>query len=261
MEPIKLEYGRSVTAERAKEVVDRLYALAGNLWEGQVMNGRFQRELAAGTLPMPALRLFWKNFYGFVMEMNNLIASTMQRHLPFLKLHGDLMAALCDKVADELIHPRPPGHILVMAEQGKNFGLTEEEMLHCQMLPECRAMVEWRRGLFYEGTMAEWYAATVLEEVIGEWSAAMRKVLREKYSLPETQIKYFKVHEEADLQPHDGTMAHGAFNRMVLQRLLQEGRCDLRPGFTLDYCVRIGVYFHAQFREACYRHAGDENGW
>ena len=110
------------------------------------------REVIAGSLPMEGIRLFWQNWSYYVFEVNNIIASTYQKHIGFFKRHRDLLASFSAKVADEYIHPRPPGHVLLVLEQGKVFGLTEEDMIACEMMADCRGILEFKRGLLHEGT-------------------------------------------------------------------------------------------------------------
>ena len=50
-------------------------------WEQRVNGSAFMQGLRAGTLPLEAIRLFWKNWAFFVFEINNLVASTYQRHI------------------------------------------------------------------------------------------------------------------------------------------------------------------------------------
>ncbi|MET0643149.1 MAG: hypothetical protein ABWZ17_02150, partial [Candidatus Binatia bacterium] len=53
---------------------------------------------------------------------------------------------------------------------------------------------------------------------------------------------YFSTHEEADLKEHDdGVMGHGSFNRMVMQRILEDGYADTREGYNLEYCATAAV--------------------
>jgi pyrroloquinoline quinone (PQQ) biosynthesis protein C len=257
-EPVP-EFGKKMTQKAARAYVDRLYEEVYKRWDRKITQGEFMRELAGGTLSMDVIKLFWKNWYAFVAEINNLIGCSYQRHIWFFKQQRDLYTAFSAKVADELMTPQPPGHILVVLEQGKTFGLTEDEMIGCQMLPECRALLEWHRGLLYEGTITEWWAALADEEPIGHWSKQWREALTAKYGFESGQTNYFKVHEEADLQEHEqGIMGHGELNRRTLQRLLQEGLVLLRPGFSLEYCAFTSVDYLAMFFEGVYSHAREE---
>ena len=90
--------------------------------------------MGKGTLPMEAIKVFWQNWYGFVAEINNFHGVAYQRHLPFFKRHPELQKHFATHVADEMIHPKPPGHIQIVLEQGRNFGLTDDQMIEYEML-------------------------------------------------------------------------------------------------------------------------------
>jgi pyrroloquinoline quinone (PQQ) biosynthesis protein C len=257
-----LRLGDRLPPEQARAVVDELYALAAQRWEERVSHGRFMQALVAGTLSMDTIRLFWKNWYGFVAEINNLNGIIFQRYGGWFKLHPDLLAAYSAKIADELIHPAPPGHIQIVLQQGREFGLRDEEMIHCRMLPECRAWLDWARGIVYEGSMIERWTFHTVEERIGYWSRAWRRALVERYGFDEERVLYFRTHEEADLEEHEeGVMAHGEFNRRMLQALLEEGNVLTRPGMPLDYIAQVGADFAALFFDGIWREASGESAW
>jgi len=243
-----------MSEEEAKERVARLFELTMAECDRRITQSRFMTELKAGTLPPAALQTFWLNWHGFVFEINNFIQVAYQRHLGFFKEHLDLFAVFADKVADELIHPKAPGHLLTVWKQGEIFGLTMDEMINNEMLPECRAQLEWHRGLLYEGTLLEFWTAIVYEEYIGHWSKAFREGL-EGMGYESQRAPYFHTHEEADLQEHDGVMGHGEFNREVIARLYQTGNTQTRPGFSAEYCALTGPYYMGMFVDACYRRA------
>jgi hypothetical protein len=79
--------------------------------------------------------------------------------------------------------------------------------------------------------------------------------LTTKYGFSKEQAIYFSTHEEADMDTHklgeDGeeAMGHGAFNRTVLERALQEG-VEFRAGYTMEYCALTMVELHAQMKQA-----------
>jgi len=240
-----IEPGRKMQSEEAKKYVDGIYERTYKKWDERVNNSWFMRELSTGKLPKEAIQLFWLNYYGFVSEINNIIASVYQKHQGFFKRHSTLNAAFASKIAEELIYPKPPGHILIVLEQGKTFGLTEDQMVNYPMLTECRALLDWHRGLLYEGTIVEFWAALADEEPVGLWAKKFREALMKNYNFKVDQTKYFKTHEEADLETHshieDNAMPHGEFNRVVLQKLLENGEAYFRPGYSAEYCALTSV--------------------
>src|SRR2546425_3201877 len=247
-------FGKRLTPKESEAVVAELREVLTGLVDRWLFKGRFHRDLAAGTLPMEAIRVFWQNWYGFVAEINNLHGCAYQRHLPFFKRHPEVQRPFANHVAEDMIHPKPPGHILIVLEQGRIFGLKDEEMIDYEMLPECRAFLEYYRGTLYEGTMAEWWASFCVEEGVGHWARFFGNALRKAYQLTEKETVYFTVHSEADLEEHEGgVMGHADLDWLVLKTILQEGRADTRPGSSLEYSLRMGTAYFAWFFEGVYQ--------
>jgi hypothetical protein len=173
------------------------------------------------------------------------------KHIGFFKRHPDLMGPLGTKIADEFIHPKPPGHVLVMLETAEALGLTKDQILREPMLPECRAILDFKRQLMWEGTVAEWWFSMLTEEPIGHWARMWFKTLTEKYGFTRQQAIYFSTHEEADLEEHaDGVMGHGTFNKLVMQRILEDGYADCREGYNLEYCALAAVDLYGVMHRA-----------
>ena len=127
-----------------------------------------------GKLPKAALKLFFKNWGNFTVEINTLIAASYHKHIGFFKRHPDLLAPFSVKVADEFMHPKPPGHVLVMLQTAEAFGLTKDEVLRQPMLPESRAILDFKRSLLWEGTVAEWWFSMLTEEPIAQSDVEVR---------------------------------------------------------------------------------------
>ncbi len=214
----------------AKACVNDLYRRVAERWQERVTNKPFMQKLRSGTLSRDALRLFFKSWASFTIDINTLECATYHKHVAFFRKHRDLMAAMAQKLADELIYPKPPGHIHVVLETAKALGISEDEVFLEPMPSEFRSLIDCRRALLWEGTMAEVYA---------------------HYGLTPDEATYFSTHEEADLKEHEGgVMGHGTFRRMVLERLLEDG-AELRPGYSLEYCAMTSVdLYGATFQAA-----------
>ncbi len=251
-------FGQRLSADESQAVINDLRQTLLGLLDRWLIKERFHRQLGDGTLPKEAIKVFWQNWYGFVAEINSLHGVAYQRHIPFFKRHPELQGHFGNQVADEMIRPQPPGHIKIVLEQGNILGLKDTEMIDYPMLPECRAFLEYYRGVLYEGTMAEWWASFCVEEAVGHWARYFGTALRQAYHMPEEEVIYFTVHSKADLEEHDGVMAHGDFNWMVLRKILEEGRADTRPGFSLEYCIRMGTAYFAWFFEGVYQYVHQE---
>ena len=87
----------------------------------------------------------------------------------------------------------------------------------------------------------------------------LRRRSAQGLQMPEEKIVYFRVHAEADLEEHaDGVMAHADLDWTVLRKMLEEGRADTRPGFSLEYCLRMGTAYFAWFFEGVYQYINQE---
>ena len=127
----------------------------------KIFAGAFMRALEAGRLPFETIRLFWRNWYSYPVEVNNFHLIIYQRHQGLFARHRDLLAPYVGKISDELVNPRIPGHIEVLIRQGEAFGVSLDEMVNCEVYAECRALTEFARGLVYEGSMIEWWARSL----------------------------------------------------------------------------------------------------
>jgi pyrroloquinoline quinone (PQQ) biosynthesis protein C len=253
---LEIELGKKRTPPEAKALVDELYRKVRERWETKVNGTPFMQQLVAGTLPLKVLQIFFRNWGAYTIEINTLTACTYHKNLTFFKVHRDLMGPMGEKIADEFIHPKPPGHFLVMLQTARAFGLTEEEIFSSSMLSEFRAKIDFMRSIVYEGTTAEWYASVTTEEQIGHWSAVCYQALTTHYGFDREKATYFATHVEADLQEHEeGVMGHASFNRAALQRLLESGMADERPTYGLEYCAMTSVDLHGVMLRAALEEA------
>jgi pyrroloquinoline quinone (PQQ) biosynthesis protein C len=254
--PLTLEIGEKLSPAEAKaftgEIKQRMYAR----WNDKIFGGAFMRNLEAGKLPFETIKLFWRHWYSYPVEVNNFHLIIYQRHQGIFARHRDLLAPYVGKISDELVNPSIPGHIEVLIKQGEAFGVTLDEMINCEVFAECRALTEFARGLVYEGTLIEWWARSLNEEMFGHWAKRWRDALLNKYKIKEADLHYFQVHEEADLHEHeDGLMAHGEVARMIFERLLQDGLTWSRPGWGAEYCCLTNADCVAMFHDGIYQHA------
>src|SRR5499427_1569503 len=251
MSPITPKLGVKMRSDDAKAYIDALNQKVIQRWQERVTRGPFMSKFLEGSLPRSAIKLFFKNWGNFTVEINTLISVSYHKHIGFFKRHPDLMGPLGMKIADEFIHPQPPGHVLVMMQTAEAFGLSKDEVLRQPMLPEARAILDFKRALLWEGTVAEWWFSMLTEEPIGHWAAAWFKALTTHYGFSRQQAVYFSTHEEADLKEHaNGVMGHGSFNRMVMQRILEDGYADVREGYTLEYCAIASVDLYGVMHRA-----------
>jgi pyrroloquinoline quinone (PQQ) biosynthesis protein C len=235
----------ALSSAEAREYVDGLYRKVAQRWQERVREGEFMQRFAAGTLPREVLALFFKNWGAYTIEINTIVASTYHKYIHFFKQHPDLMAAMGEKISDEFMHPKPPGHVLIMLQTAEALGVTREEVCSQPIMAEFRGKLDFARAVLYEGTAAEWFALGAGEEMIGYWAGECFEILTTKYGLRPEQAVYFSKHHEADLEEHDdGVMGHGQFNRTTLQRLLESGQGWERPTYGMEYCALTFIDLH-----------------
>src|SRR5215470_10969345 len=239
-----------MSPEDAQACVNEIYQKVADRWQQRVSSSQFMKALVTGKLSKETFRLFFKNWAAYTIEINTLEAASYHKHIHFFRKHRDLMAAMAEKLADELVHPKPPGHIHVVIETAKALGISEDEVFVSPMLAEFRAKIDYFRAIVWEGTVAEFYAAGATEEQFGRWAGEVFVALTTHYGLTPQEAVYFSLHEEADTREHEGgIMGHGSFRRLVLQRLLEEG-AEVRPGYTLEYCALSSMDLHGAILQA-----------
>jgi pyrroloquinoline quinone (PQQ) biosynthesis protein C len=177
--------------EQPGNYVNEHYRKVAARWRARVTDSPFMQQLRAGTLPMEALRTFFKNWGSYTIEINTVEAASYHKHIAFFRKHRDLMARMAEKLADELIHPKPPGHVHVVVETAKALGISEDEIFLAPMLAEFRAKLDFKKSLLWEGTMAEFYAAGATEEQTGYWSADFYQALTTRYGLTRDGAREF----------------------------------------------------------------------
>jgi pyrroloquinoline quinone (PQQ) biosynthesis protein C len=231
-----------MTSAEATAFVEEHYRKVAARWKERVTDAPFMQKLRSGTLSRDALRLFFQNWGAFTIEINTLECASYHKHIAFFRRHRDLMALMAEKLADELIHHKPTGHVHVVLESAKALGVGEDDIFLAPRLAEFRAHLDDKRALVFEGTVAEIYAAGATEQQFGYWAADYFKALTTRYGLTAAQAIYFSTHEDADLREHeDGVMGHGSFRRMVLQRILEDEPAEVRTGYSLEYCGMTSV--------------------
>ena len=81
---------------------------------------------------------------------------------------------------------------------GKALGVRAEEMIECELIPEARGLGHFSVRSWIDIPLAECFAVHMEEEIFGFISRYFRQLLP-KYGITDDDMKYFRVHEEADL--------------------------------------------------------------
>lgn len=237
--------GKPMSQEEAKRYVEELYRKMHERWKEKVSQSLFMKRLQEGSLPMEAIRLYYRNWAAFVLTINTLGLAVYYKQIDILKKDLKLMALFASKLVDEFGKPKPPGHILVLVQTGRALGLTEKEVLESPQLPAARALGDFHKVVVWDGGIGDYWASVVWEEAMGYFSQDWREALMKKYKLNLDEVVYYTTHFEADLKEHEGTASHASIVKSVLQYLLENGYVDERVGFGLEYCAVTPVDLNA----------------
>lgn len=229
----------------AKIYVDNLYRELYVHWERKISQGPFMTQLREGRLPLAALRRFFKDWGIFSVEVVALNAVSYYVHLPFFTRNYDLLPAFTEKIAEELVWPKPPGHTLILLQTAEALGLTRQELLGEPASAAGRTISDYCRRVFQDGSIIELWGLHVYEETLGLWSKQWAGALTRHYGLSKQQAVYFTAHAEADLVQHEGRMGHGPLNRMILQRILEQDMTATKLGYDPQYCAFTMVDLHS----------------
>jgi pyrroloquinoline quinone (PQQ) biosynthesis protein C len=245
---------RRYSPDEAAAEVERLRGIADRGFQRQIYQHPFMTELMAGKLSIGRIKAFMCNWYRFALEINTVKSDAYNHFLPWLERHIDCYDLLTEQIADELMHPGPGGHIKLLYLAGAAIGLTCEEMVETPLIPEARGLTDSRVRLWRDGPMAEAWASSLGETQVGIWMGMWHKALTNHYKLDPDEVQYFSKHYEADTKEHEeGIMAHGLGNGYILQKLLEDGYRPARPGWTLDYSIKLAVDLYELFLDGLYK--------
>jgi len=237
-----------MSPQEAKQKVAALRKIVLDTYDKEVKDLPFFTELRAGTLPRENLRFWIKNWYAFALEVNTGMACVYHQFVGFFKRHPECEDLIAQKIGEEFTTPALGGHARMVTHLGKAFGVEPHEIIEAELIPEARGLVDFFVRSWIDAPLAECFAIHLEEEIFGYISRDFRGSLTTHYGLQQDDIKYFRVHEEADLSEE-----HGGTNQVILQKALEEGFGNERAGWPLEYCSRIAVEMMANFYDGVYR--------
>jgi len=234
------------TPQEAKEKVAALRQVVMETYEKSIKNQPFFVELRAGTLPRQKLQGWATNWYSFAVEVNTGMATAYHQFVGFFKRHPECEDLIAQKIGEEFTTPGIGGHARMLPALGRALGVEPQQMIEAELIPEARGLVDFFVRSWIDIPLAECYAVHLEEEVFGFISQDFRAALP-KYGVSAEEMKYFRIHEEADLGEHSST------NQTILQKALEDGYGNERAGWPLEYCARVAVEMVALFFEGVYR--------
>lgn len=237
-----------MTPQEAKTKVAALRRIVLDTYEKEIRNHPFFTELRSGTLERDHLRFWIKNWYAFALEVNTGMATVYHQFVGFFKRHPELEDMIAQKIGEEFTTPALGGHARMLLRLGKALGVEPRDMIEAELIPEARGLVDFFVRSWIDVPLAECYAIHLEEEIFGFISHDFRTHLPKHYGLTLEDIRYFRVHEEADLSEE-----HGGTNQRILEKALEEGYGNERAGWPLEYCSRVAVQMMTTFYDGIYR--------
>jgi pyrroloquinoline quinone (PQQ) biosynthesis protein C len=229
------------------EYVAELELKVENHIRQRVLGGDFMRELSAGTLPLETFQGWSRNWYTFALEINTAVSCLYHRFGWLWRKYSDFEDFITERVSEEAGQPGAGGHIRTFETLGAAIGLTREDLTTQQLLPGCRAGIDYYVRVIFEATPHE-IGAVLLNErahgsiVFGEIYEALK---RPPYNLTEDALLYFSLHSIADME-------HGDENRQFFTRLLEREPVQERPGWGMEYTTMVWAEMFARFFEETY---------
>ncbi len=208
----------------AKEKVAALRKIVLDTYEKEIKHHPFFAELRAGTLSRNRLQGWIENWYTFALEVNTGMATVYHQFVGFFKRHPELEDMIAQKIGEEFTTPALGGHARMLIPLAKALGVQPDEMIEAELIPEARGLVDFFVRSWIDIPLAECFAIHLEEEIFGFISQDFRASLP-KYGLTTEDIKYFRVHEEADLSEE-----HGGTSQLILQKALEDGYGNERAG-------------------------------
>jgi pyrroloquinoline quinone (PQQ) biosynthesis protein C len=235
-----------MSEQEAKEKVAALRQVVMDAYDKTIKNQPFFVELRAGTLPRAKVQGWVTNWYTFAVEVNTGMATAYHQFVGFFKRHPECEDLIAQKIGEEFTTPGIGGHARMLPSLGRALGVEPQRMIEAELIPEARGLVDFFVRSWIDIPLAECYAVHLEEEVFGLISRDFRAALP-RYGVSAADMKYFRIHEEADLGEHSST------NQIILQKALEDGYGNERAGWPLEYCARVAVEMVALFFEGVYR--------
>jgi len=236
-----------MTPQEAKQKAEAIRKIILDTYHQEIKPSPFFSELRAGTLSRKRLQGWITNWYAFALEVNTGMATVYHQFVGFFKRHPELEDRIAQKIGEEFTTPAIGGHARMLPILGKALGVQPVQMIECEIIPEARGLVDFFVRSWIDIPLAECFAVHMEEEIFGFIARDFRQSLP-KYGVTADDMKYFRIHEEADLDED-----HGGTNQAILEVALQEGYGNERAGWPLEYCGRIAVQMIGNFYDGVYR--------
>lgn len=160
------------------------------------------REMEAGTVTIPQLRLFTEQFYLHISRMLPWIGAIYVR-CP----HEDVRTSLVKNLAEECTgyQTGTDAHPVLLLQYAEALGADAEAIRAAEQLPEGRRLTDYFE---FMGLCREWYVALSaiaigLESFVPETFTRIVAAMRENYGMTDEQLIFWTMHILADEEHGD----------------------------------------------------------
>jgi pyrroloquinoline quinone (PQQ) biosynthesis protein C len=250
---------RKMSREKAQQIVDVIWKEVLDFHVRKVWDHPFNKELAAGTLPIEMIKAYCIHQWHWALEINNAIPYGYNADRSIYRRLPDVEEFVFDKAADEFGTPGPGGHQRMVDKLIEACGYTREETARFKCLPEMRAFIDHWCMLLAQGRLGQ--TILVGETWIPEWRKVWVKSLTTHYGFRRDALIYFSSHIEADSEDHRGgdaigrdVMSHSTGNKWVVVRALEEGLAPENYEVAWRERGNAQVYGYLMWFDALYDH-------
>ena len=78
----------AMETEQAKRLVDEHYKKVAQRWQERVTDRPFMQQLRAGKLPQKVVKIFFRNWGSYSIEINTMEAASYHKHIAFSQASG-----------------------------------------------------------------------------------------------------------------------------------------------------------------------------
>src|SRR6266566_4004358 len=170
-----------MTAQEAKQKAETIRKVILDTYRREVQPSPFFNDLRAGNLSQARLQGWIKNWYAFVLEVNTGMATSYHQFVGFFKRHPELENRIAQKIGEEFTTPAIGGHARMLPILGKALGVSADEMIECELIPEARGLVDFFVRSWIDIPLAECFAVHLDEDHGGTNQAILEVALQEGY--------------------------------------------------------------------------------
>ncbi|MDA0986759.1 MAG: CADD family putative folate metabolism protein [Bacteroidetes bacterium] len=208
--------------------------------QNKMLNHPFYVTWNEGKLSKEALQEYAKQYYHFMMEFPTFI-SAIHSNTPSLKIRQQLLENLMEEENGNENHPS------LWVKFCNSLGVTEDDAKNTKLFPETETTLKEFRRLSRSENFQEGVAALyAYESQIPEVAKVKIDGLKNFYGInSEDGLKYFSVHEVADIQ-------HSDVQKNILKENVSTSEMESKTiKAAKDSCLAINTFLDGIYNRYC----------